>query len=425
MRSSRRGVVIGLVIAVCGLASSGVGASPGPGDEGNWLLNSGHNALVVGTHFAPPLQQAWRVELQGLVAAPVVANGRAFVIARNEGPQWLEMRLYALDVHTGAIAWGPYEFSPSPYPRAGIAADSTSVYLLYQGALVALDAATGQQRWLLSLTTSGTFDSPPTVASDRVFVTSESKLTAVDTTTGTIVWQQQAASDLASAAVANGRVFVGHVGGLAQGFEVSTGAPIWLHTSSISGGGGRTPIAVDDRVFVRDWADEEQHILDARSGAEVGTFRSGSPPVVVGSTLVGLQRFTTTLTAVDLDSSLTLWIANGAYVTPPVVVDDAVYVGAADGTVSAIDLDTGATLWSANSGGPIREIVEYSGGPMDGLGFGSNTLLVPNGTGLAAYVPAPPIDVPMFPGGAVGASFSTAALAAGWLYVRRRRSPES
>jgi len=161
-------------------------------------------------------------------SGPALVNGVVYVGSRDG-------YLYAVDAFTGKLNW---RFSAN-----GISLEQSSptvangiVYIgawydigdiTRKGSLFAVNASTGQLVWEKLQNTS--ISSSPCVAEGRLFITTDDlNLYALDASTGTTLWTKQILANSASAAVANGTVYVGAGGtGHFCAFDAVTGAEKW------------------------------------------------------------------------------------------------------------------------------------------------------------------------------------------------------
>jgi outer membrane protein assembly factor BamB len=129
--------------------------------------------------------------------------------------------------------------------------------------------------------------------------------------------------------------------------------------------------------------DYGNHIYDSLSGQVVGTFPGSLPPAVGPSALYTLIN--TTLQSITISSQQINWnfAGDGTLNTPPIVVNDTVFIGASSGNVYAVNASTGTQVWSAASGGEIVGGVGYPS--YSGLAAANGYLVVPAGNGLTAW----------------------------------------
>ncbi len=145
--------------------------------------------------IAPPLQQAWATSVGGnvVLGSPVVAGGTVVVsvwdLGAGDGGG-----LVALDLATGAERW---RYTP-PFPaRSAPAVDGdTVVATLGNGEVHAVSLADGAVRWVHDV--AGGLDSlassawgPPTIDAGVVYVAIQGRTTALDLATGAPRWTRE------------------------------------------------------------------------------------------------------------------------------------------------------------------------------------------------------------------------------------------
>ena len=210
---------------------------------------------------------------------------------------------------------------------------------------------------------------------------------AVNEQNGDVLWTQGVANgDHSSPTVAGSSVFVSYVCPQAYAFDRFTGTPLWHYSGACSGGGGKTSVYYQRRLYVRDafFGTTNGDILDAKTGLKLGGFNANRPPAFVGNT--GLYSNNNTLTGNDLTSGLPVWsfAGDGTLSTAPIVVNATIYIGGTSGNVFALNLQ-GQQVWSTDVGPAISGLDEQNvSAPTNGLGAGEGLLLVPAGTSLFA-----------------------------------------
>jgi len=216
-----------------------------------------------GPRDAFDLQELWRVATDGFVDAAVMRVGGNFIIASWDGtlravttegvpvwkrqlgdvidatPAWDGKRLYVQtwgrDVFAlsadGAVLW---RFATSPSPaddhRQGALLPAGSVVLVpsWNGNLYALDAASGERRWLYDA--GETLRAAPVLDDDRIYLAGNSGTLTALSLDGTVLWQARLDEALLStpAVTSDGVVVVSRRGEVAS-FDRS-GKPLWKRT---------------------------------------------------------------------------------------------------------------------------------------------------------------------------------------------------
>ncbi|MCR9127241.1 MAG: PQQ-like beta-propeller repeat protein [Rhodobacteraceae bacterium] len=273
-------------------------ALPATVANAEWAQSHGTQAFrVANAALGPAPQRIWSVSIgEGdsrklrITADPVVGAGRVYTLDAGA--------LVTATGTGGAPIWSR-DLTPPRDDRGdatggGLAyADGTLYVSLGFGELLALDAATGAERWRQQLDATGS--GAPTVAGDLVYlVAGDDTGWAVRRDNGRIAWQV-----LATPSVAN-----------------ILGAPAPALTDSLT-------------------------VFAFGSGDLVSTFRNG-----------GLRRWSASVAGQRLGrSSSKISDITGA----PVVAGRTLFAGNHSGRIAAFDVDSGDRLWTAREGvfGPV------------------------------------------------------------------------
>ncbi|RPH73366.1 MAG: hypothetical protein EHM88_24175, partial [Candidatus Rokuibacteriota bacterium] len=210
------------------------------------------------------------------------------------------------------------------------------VFATLPGLLVALDAATGTERWRVQV--EGTLAAPPVWNNGWLLVgTAAGRLTMLRAEQGRPLWSRDLGAPLRPGAAMTGdRLYVMLEDDRVVALALSSGEPVWERKLPAP---GTALTALDDRVFV---------------GAD--------------------DRFFYCLSTEDGDVKWR-WRAGGAILGTPIVDGNAVYFLALDNTLRALNYGNGHQRWKR--GLSFRPV----GGPV----LAGSLLLVP---GLAPEVPA-------------------------------------
>jgi outer membrane protein assembly factor BamB len=179
-------------------------------------------------------EERWEVQLpKPQRGTPVFEDELVFITTGFDGAE-----IYALQASTGGIAWmveGPQN------PTTGAAVLDGTLFVPFDGALVAYDATTGVERWRAA-TGLRTADDPtgsspglPLVSGGTVYVTSNgfsgSATEAFDAATGAQQWIAPVGEFSGSApALVNSILIVGSDSGELVGLDADTGAESWRVT---------------------------------------------------------------------------------------------------------------------------------------------------------------------------------------------------
>jgi eukaryotic-like serine/threonine-protein kinase len=256
------------------------------------------------------------------------------------------------------------------------------------GNVYALDASTGAPKWKFH--TADVVHASPAVSEGLVFIGSwDTYFYALDANTGAEKWKFKTGDDPAfhnqvgiqsSAAVANGIVYFGCRDSKLYALDARTGAKAWVIDNKGSWVIG-SPAVADGKVFFTTSDSGLFHVVDAQSGAELFSLSFKWPmfssPAVAGN-LVYIGSHEGKLLAIDVAARSPAWtfqtdasrqngpalttaegqpnygavmssmffddvvsgvqrmFSVGAMLSSPVVADDAIYVGSADGYLYAI-----------------------------------------------------------------------------------------
>lgn len=320
---------------------------------------------------SPPYSVAWTAEAPagGPMAEPVVAEDRIIVLGRtgvaalgaDDGSVlWEESRapgragtpaiagdlvvfaagtgeetsLVARSLEDGGRAWSIELGAPAFGPPA--IADDLLVVGTHDGRLLALDAGSGEERWVFEA--DGGFDAAPAIGEGVVLAVARrtavgrSTLLAFDADGGPDVeprWRfsPPGTAFLSAPAIGDGFAVVGSTEPLVRALGINDGEERWSTPARDAFQSRSIPIAPDD-VYAAD----RTHVtrLDADAGEELWTFQVADLGGLPGG------RFNTLETS-DV-----------------AVIGDAVVVGDAAGELSAIDAGSGHRMWRRDVGeGPL------------------------------------------------------------------------
>lgn len=191
-----------------------------------------------------------------------------------------------------------------------------------KGQLIALDQATGEQKWMAQL--SGAILSPSLIMANRVITQTN-----------------------------DGTVFANNV---------DDGQQIWtynLPSVQLSLRGKASPVALDERAVAIAAANGYVYVLDALTGVPLMqrrmAFSEGrsdikrlndinSDPVVVGNLLI-TTSYQGQVSVLDLASQQMVWSDSLSSTQRPEVVGNGVFVAATDGKLVAYEINSGHKLW--------------------------------------------------------------------------------
>ncbi len=358
-------------------------------------IDASHSGGQPTDTLAPPLTQQWNLDLQGPVTYPLIVNGRAFVTVNGGaggGP-----RIYAIDLATGAIVWGPIDVGGEV---TATVYDAGRIFTLNgTGVMEALDPTSGQILWVSQLPDQSYFQGPPTALNGMVYAQGGglgASVYGVNEADGTLIWErspQYMNNSPGAPVVTAAAVYVADPFQNLWAFDPISGATVWRHLHLGSGIGGSTAVLYANKLYARYTAAEGGNlVLDASTGAELGTFSADAPPAFSGGQ--GFFRTGSTLVARNLTTNSIDWQFSGGGLldTAPIVANGYVYVGSSSGNVYALPAATGSPVATINVGTAVTGFAE--GNSVAGLAIAGGTLLIPAGTHLVAFANGAPPPSP-------------------------------
>jgi outer membrane protein assembly factor BamB len=294
---------------------------------------------------------AWTFESRTLIEFPPAVSDGLAVFGTNSG------RVYALRTRDGELAWARRqkgEIASTP------AIDGDAVYVSsMDGRLTAYGFGAGVPLWTFSAGGSP-IESSPLVVDGTVYVgTWAGALYAVDAATGEQRWRYQAPADIkGSAALADGAIVVGDYAGNVHALDPRTGAERWTYTGGTRFYGGP---AVSGHTIVIGDVGGAVIALDARTGAERwrhstgGAYVYSTPAIADGAAYVG--SYNGTFQALELGTGAERWsfdvggrISGSATVVDGVVYTARLYAPGQSPRTYGLDTRTGAVRYQAAEG---------------------------------------------------------------------------
>ena len=380
-------LLLGLVSTLCATTTQ----AQAPEQARNFQINPTHTGSISVENLTPPLLQRWVVNFGQPISYPLIADGKVFVTVKNSSTHGT--RLYALNATNGATIWtfelgGTFWWSAACYENGRVFALNGS------GVLRALDGATGGLIWSVQLPGQFSFDSAPTVHEGVIYTAgagSGGTVYAVSAASGAVLWTAPVINgSTSSPAVTSEGVYVSYSCPNVHKLDPATGATIWHYSTGCSGGGGKTPVLYNERLYVRDFSDT---IHDSNTGTVIGNFTSKHAPAFSGNSgffLNGPDGFGSfgILEARDVNTHTLLWsfAGDGFLQSAVLVVNDHVYVGSALGKLYAVNAATGQKVWETTAGTSIPYVDEHNvSQPLTSFAAAEGLLVVPTSTTLVAY----------------------------------------
>jgi outer membrane protein assembly factor BamB len=281
----------------------------------------------------PPLTVRWSTSLaRAPAAAPVVADGLVVIVLEDRAGSD-DAAIVALDLATGAERWR-HRTRASVVATPAIASGLVVVGQT-NGEIEALDLVTGTSRWRYQLAAglasrASTLWSPPTIAGGLVYVTVQGRLAALDLVRGEPRWTRNPPlvypwlGSRAAVAVTDDAALVVFNRDLGlSSWDVVTGAPRWANVSNATLAINATPLVVDGAAYVVS-ANGDLSALDVSTGR-----RRWSVPLTPGG--------------FDWGYSVT---------ATPAYADGRLFIATQWNRLLAVDAATGAVRWqtTANAG---------------------------------------------------------------------------
>jgi outer membrane protein assembly factor BamB len=360
--------------------------------------HSGHAIMVEPISF--PDSPIWSVTFDGNLSYPLIAGGKVFIL--DSRSDWHnKANLYALDLATGSIIWGPVSVGSDTFSQTvGFAYDHGKIFVIDHDAwLKSFDANTGRLGWTRSITAPDILNtySTPVAVNGIIYLSSSGVGTtvyAINEFDGSVLWTQPVSGgNWGSPTVSHNGVFISYPAEIYK-FDPLTGFLLWRYWAG-NGGGGLTSAYANGLLYARDHVEAFKKgylTFDAETGEIIDAIPLWLAPHATIPALTDKTKYTVidgTLQAVDLNSDELIWsfIGDGNLVSAPIVLNQYVIVGSTSGLVYALDGSNGKQIWSANAGAPIIEpfMNEQEIKPLTGLGAGEGCLIVPASNVLTAW----------------------------------------
>lgn len=269
----------------------------------------------------------------------------------------------------------------SPVVAGGLVYVLTSAYK--QGRLLALDAATGTQRWAQPIGVSLGCSATPSVARGRVYAPASGRLVAYDARSGAVQWRE--GEYVICGPTSTPTVMAGRV------FTTTTGLPVLQARDAVSGK------LLWQREVCIDVPDSGCH------------YATNFAPLAAGDGSVYVTNYVGGVAAYAADSGVQRWsrfISAYTIDAAPVLEGDVMYVSVHDGYLYALNRHTGATLWTTRTGDHNHSTPALADGTLYLGSDGNGVMAIDAQTGAVRWQQ-----------GALGVVRSSPAVANGVVYV--------
>jgi outer membrane protein assembly factor BamB len=347
------------VLCQPGGMAGGAPLTPGPPPASGDVVGSAalyasaaHTGYVANPGLVAPLVVRWSRTIRPQLPSPALyGDGRVYAI--------FDGALRALDPATGNDLW--------TVPLAGVlgAFDAGRVFVVEGGSIHAFSAATGASLWSRSTPAGeGGFGRGSPVAVNGVVYASSAlsggsatftEVFALDAATGQLRWQHTGDGFQATPTVAGGRVYTSYRCRV-DAWNALNGTLLWKHDScangsSATGAGDRPPAHYRGRLY------DASAVLDPGSGVAIDSNPGGQRFADGVSIATSQPLFTSgegvTMRAFDVASKGLLWthpVPEGRDVNgtaEPLIAGSAVYT-VANNRLAASELHSGRQVYSAN-----------------------------------------------------------------------------
>lgn len=323
------------------------------GSEWNNLGGNAQHTCISPDTLALPFSLAWTANLGSNVymASPVVEGNSVFAASIDENAQG-EAAIVAMDTRNGSVRW-KYPLRASVKNSLAIAQDLVFAQDIY-GYLYALDIHTGKLAWEKKLNVARVpgLNDGLAASADKVFAGSGKGLAAFDARTGKLLWgksENGIRNRASSPAMYDGAMYFLSLNSL---FILSekTGRVLTRKELPYSVDVTSTPLVTKGEIIFGT-ATEGLVALDRETLEEKWKLRTGKA-LIYTAPYVNEE-------AAQIECS-------------PVLTGDVVIVGASDGVFYAVDRRNGTLLWRHQTGAPILTTVAVSGNMFFGVDYAGN-----------------------------------------------------
>lgn len=251
-------------------------------------------------------------------------------------------------------------------PGSTIAVAGNRLYFGTVDGQIVSYATTGERLWTDSTRRRTGVHTTPSLTRDVLFVTTETETTALSATGGSRLWTSDAFVRSGTSVLADDRLYATTDDALVAALEVETGDTAWTITDEELRGDDEeredsTPVVgamgvAEDTVYTTGSWDREGHVMAIADG-EKRWWREGfdlvTRPPAIGEDVIAVTTGSTVY-GLDRDDGDTVWeyslpsewsVAQGV---TPAIAHGHVYVGGPKTT--CLDLETGETRWHVETG---------------------------------------------------------------------------
>jgi outer membrane protein assembly factor BamB len=361
-------------------------AGAAPTESTTYQAGPSHEGFV-NTDVDPPFAELWQRDLGDIKSYPLVVGNSIITSDLTDGQLHLR-RFSAVD---GNELWDkelgperPYEYFIDP-----IAYDDDRVFVGHSLRLKAFSLGDGSQLWDIDGELSA--EGPLVATGGVVYQPTSDGLDVYDQANGSRLWgAPNSMADTSAPTVVDGQVTTSGDCDVARAYGTETHALIWRRSPWCSGGGTGRTAPVSGGVMYHRPELAQSLLLDAATGTLLDAMYTRRTPAFADGLRVGGTR--SWLFAENVDRGTMAWeVPLGAEAaTPPLIVDDHVWIALTTGVIRVFDLHTGTPIWSDDLGSPIGTL--YGRQPVAGLAAGDGVVVVAGDSRVTVYGEAAPGD---------------------------------
>ena len=324
-----------------------------PGSEKEWISDEVKVEAAAGG-MCGPMFTCGRTSTGAVIYSSPVVSEEYVYIATYSGNDGQLYALYLEDRVAGEIGQRyPVQGEGIGKVVGNIVIDGDTIYIASSnGNVYAIDAEYVVRRWETKVSDERIWTSPA-ISDGIVYVGSyDGKLHALDADDGSILWEKELSSPMASSPVCHDNILLfGAFDRYLYALDKTTGDILWRFKGD--NWFWPAPVVQDNTVYAG-CLDNKVYAVDVTTGNEVWRFDAGdkivSRPVITDNQLVVVSESGELYSLEMGNGSLLKQVTIDATVMAPLYADgDNVYVHARNDTVYAIDLQEARITWELNA----------------------------------------------------------------------------
>jgi outer membrane protein assembly factor BamB len=325
-----------------------------PGSEKEWVSDEVKVEAAAGGMCGPMFSCGQTSSAGALIYSSPVISDKYVYIATYSGSDGQLYALYLEDKVAGEIGQRfPVQGEGIGKVVGNMVFDKDTIYITSSnGNVYAVDAEYVVRKWETKITEERIWTSPA-VSDGVVYVGSyDGKLHALDAGDGSILWEKDLPSPMASSPICHDNVLLfGAFDRYLYALDKTTGDVLWKFKGD---NWFWTAPVVEDNTVYAGCLDNMVYAIDITTGNEVWEFDAGdkivSRPAISDNRLVVVSESGELYSLDTGNGSLLKQVTIDAEVMAPLYADgDTVYVHARNYTVYAIDLQQARIIWELNT----------------------------------------------------------------------------